>query len=194
MPDPSPQPSILVFAGSARRESFNKKLARAAAERIAPAGGAATFVDLADFPMPLYNQDLEDGQFPENAIRFKQMMVEHDAFLIACPEYNSSITPLLKNTIDWCSRSATKGEPSAYRGKTVALVATSPGALGGLRGLGPVRSILHNIGAHVIPQQLAVPQAFNVFDEQGALADEATVAKLDGVVAALVDTARRLKA
>ena len=86
MPDPSPQPSILVFAGSARRESFNKKLARAAAERIAPAGGAATFVDLADFPMPLYNQDLEDGQFPENAIRFKHMMVEHDAFLIACPE------------------------------------------------------------------------------------------------------------
>lgn len=188
-----PSCRILVFAGSARRESFNKKLAKVAASRIDHFGGEATFADLADFPMPLYNQDLEDGQFPDAAIRFKQLMIDHDGFLIASPEYNSSITPLLKNTIDWCSRSATKGEASAYRGKIAALVATSPGALGGLRGLGPVRSILHSMGVHVIPQQLAVPKAFAAFDDQGALVDDGIVGKLDGVVQTLLDTARRLK-
>lgn len=185
---------ILVFAGSARRGSFNKTLARFAAERLGAAGAEANFVDLADLPMPLYNQDLEDGQFPENAGAFKKMMIEHDGFLIAAPEYNSSITPLLKNTIDWCSRSATKGEASAYRGKVAALVAASPGSMGGLRGLGHVRSILHSMGVIVIPQQLAVSQAHQAFDEHGALRDEKTAGRLDGIVEALVDTTRRLKA
>jgi len=188
-------PRILVFAGSARNESVNKKLAHAAAERARGAGAEVTEIDMREFPLPVYDGDLEssDGP-PENVTRLKTLMTEHDGFVIACPEYNSSITPLLKNVIDWVSRPV-EGDPGlvAFRGKCVALLAGSPGGLGGLRGLVTVRSILGNLGVLVLPDQLAVPRAHKAFDDDGALADDTLGAKIDNVVRALVETTDKLK-
>jgi NAD(P)H-dependent FMN reductase len=187
-------PRILAFAGSARTGSLNKKLVRVAAARTRQAGAELTEIDLRDFPMPLYDGDLESAEGPpEHATRLRSLMAEHDGFLIACPEYNSSITPLLKNTIDWISRPV-EGEPPlvAFRGKCVALLAASPGRLGGLRGLVTVRSILGNLGVFVLPDQLAVPHARRAFAEDGSLADEGLGKKIDALVATLVDTTRKL--
>lgn len=166
---------ILAFAGSARTDSFNKKLVRIAAEGARAAGAEVTFIDLRDFQMPLYDGDLEAaGGLPDNAKKLKQLMISHHGFLIAAPEYNSSITPLLKNAIDWASRPESDDEPSlvCYEGKTVALMSASPGALGGLRGLVHVRSIFGNIGAFVLPDQVSIPKAYEAFDATGALKDE----------------------
>eukprot|EP00913_Durusdinium_trenchii_P035354 g33084.t1 len=130
-----------------------------------------TLIDLNDYPLPLFNEDLESEQgMPENAARLKALFVEHDGFLISCPEYNSSITPLLKNTIDWISRREGDEPPLvAYKGKAASLMAASPGGLGGLRGLVHVRSILGNIGVIVLPEQQAVSKAFEAFDDEGEL-------------------------
>jgi NAD(P)H-dependent FMN reductase len=167
------KPKILAFAGSSRKDSYNKKLIRIAADAARKAGADVTLLDLKDYPLPLFDQDYEAEQgMPENGAKLKKLMVEHDGFLISCPEYNSSITPLLKNVIDWASRSA-PNEPAlvAYQGKAVALMAASPGALGGLRGLVHVRAILGNIGVIVLPDQVAVPKAFEAFNEDGSLKD-----------------------
>ena len=146
-------PRILAFAGSLRRESFNKKLVPIAAKGARDAGAEVTLIDLADFPLPLFDQDLEARQgMPENGKKLKQLFIDHDGLLIASPEYNSSITAVLKNTIDWVSRPA-PDEPSlvAFRSKVATLMSASPGALGGLRRLVHVRSILGNIGVIVLP-------------------------------------------
>jgi chromate reductase len=190
------KPSILAFAGSARKESFNKKLVRAAAEGARRAGADVTVVDLMDYPLPLFNEDLErEAGPPENALKLKQLFLEHAGLLISAPEYNSSITPLLKNTIDWVSRS-TDGEPplAAYRGKVAAIMAASPGALGGLRGLVHVRSILSSIGVLVLPDQIALPRAFEAFNDAGNLNDEKQQAKIDGLSNALAKTVTALSA
>ena len=167
----STAPKILAFAGSARAGSLNKKLVQVAAQGAEQAGAEVTYVDLAKFPMPLYDQDLQEREgFPESVLAFKSLMKSHQGFLIACPEYNSSITPLLKNTIDWASRPEPGEAPLAltcFKGKAAAIMSTSPGGLGGLRGLGHVRSILDSIGVLVIPDQMAVPGAMSAFDEQG---------------------------
>lgn len=168
-------PKILAFAGSARRDSWNKRLVRIAAQGAEQAGAEVTLIDLADYPMPLFDQDLEaDAGMPAAARAFKTLLVAHDGFLIASPEYNSAFSPLLKNAIDWASRSESADEPSllAYRGKQAAIMATSPGALGGLRGLVFLRMLLGNLGITVLPEQQAVPQAFKAFGEDGALLDE----------------------
>lgn len=183
------QPKILVFAGSARRDSFNKKLAREAAEDAKTAGGEVTFIDLADYPMPLFNGDLEDESgLPENAKKIKALMKEHHAFIIASPEYNSSITGLLKNTIDWASREETDDEPPlvCYKGKIVLLLSASPGGLGGIRSLIHVRSILGNIGCIVLPDQLSIPVAHEAFDEEGRLKDARKKKQLIRLTADLV--------
>ena len=168
------KPRILAFAGSARNDSYNGRLVRVAAEGARNAGADVTTVDLRDYPLPLFDEDIEREQgTPENATRLKQLFIEHDGLLIASPEYNSSITPLLKNTIDWVSRPAEGESPlAAYRGKVAALMAASPGGLGGLRGLVHVRSILANIGVIVRPDQVAIPRAFEAFDDAGRLKDE----------------------
>lgn len=187
-------PRILVFAGSARRESFNKRLASVVARGTREAGAEVTEVDLAELPMPLYDGDLEarDG-VPENAQKFKQLLKEHHGFVIACPEYNSSITPLLKNTIDWASRPE-EGEPPlvCFRGKVAGLVSASPGALGGLRGLVHVRAILGNIGVLVVPDQVAVGRAHEAFDSEGELIDEKQRASVHGVGKRVVEVAGAL--
>lgn len=166
-------PKILAFAGSTRKDSFNKKLVKIAADAARAAGAQVTYVDLKDIPMPLYDGDLETEQgIPENAKKFKAMLLAHDGLLISAPEYNSSITGVLKNTIDWASRPL-PGEAAfaSFAGKACSLMSASPGALGGLRGLVTVRSLLSNMRVIVLPDQVAVPKAHEAFDADGKLKD-----------------------
>jgi NAD(P)H-dependent FMN reductase len=163
------EPRILAFAGSARRESFNKTMIKIATAGAEAAGAKVTLIDLADYPLPLFNQDEEAAEgLPENAVKLKQLFLEHNGLLMACPEYNSSITPLWKNTIDWVSRQAPgEGPLAAYKGKVATIMSASPGKLGGLRGLVTVRSILGNIGVVVLPEQIAIAEANNNFTAEG---------------------------
>jgi NAD(P)H-dependent FMN reductase len=161
--------SVLVFAGSARRDSLNKKLARLAAEAIGTAGGSASFIDLDDFVMPLYHGDLEAREgVPARTRELAELIRVHDALLIASPENNASVSSLLKNTLDWLSR-IKEFDPLA--GKTAALMAASPGAFGGVRGLYHLRAILNTLGVEVLAQQFLLPRAHQAFDTQGKLAD-----------------------
>tara|TARA_R110002049_G_scaffold94988_4_gene233433 strand:+ start:5394 stop:5969 length:576 start_codon:yes stop_codon:yes gene_type:complete len=165
------KPRILAFSGSARRESFNQRLVEFAATNARAAGAEVTVINLRDFPMPIMNQDIEreDGP-PENATRLKTLFIEHDGLLLAAPEYNSSITPLLKNALDWVSRRVGDEPPMvAYRNKTAALLSASPGRLGGLRGLVHTRAILSTLGMLVMPGQASISSAAAAFDENGAL-------------------------
>ncbi|MCR4337142.1 MAG: NAD(P)H-dependent oxidoreductase [Candidatus Omnitrophica bacterium] len=187
---------VLAFAGSARTASFNKKLIKVAVEAVKKIGAEVTLVDLKDYPMPLFDQDSEATQgMPENARKVKEMMISHDAFLISAPEYNSSITPLLKNILDWASRVNSPNENSliAYKGKVAALLSASPGALGGLRGLETLRSILGNIGVIVLPTQLAVSKANEAFHDDGRLKDSKQQESLEKVVKELVEVVCKLK-
>jgi NAD(P)H-dependent FMN reductase len=191
----SATPSILAFAGSARKDSFNKKVLRIAAEGARRAGAEVTLIDLRDFPLRLFDQDLEAAEgAPAEAVRLKGLFVAHDGLLIASPEYNSSISPLLKNAIDWVSRPA-KGEKPlvAFSGKVAALLAASPGALGGLRGLVHVRSILGNIGVVVLPDQAVVSGAADAFGEDGGLRDPKLAERVAGIGSALAAFIGRLK-
>ncbi|WP_348826759.1 NAD(P)H-dependent oxidoreductase [Halomonas sp. RT37] len=187
------RPRILVFAGSAREDSFNKRLAKLMAQRIDALGGQATFVDLRDFPMPIYDGDLEAGEgLPEHASRLKRMFMEHQGLAIASPEYNGFITPLLKNTIDWVSRpDGDLGALEPYQNKVAAIVGASPGGLGGLRALPLLRQLLSNIGVTVLPDQLAVGGAGSAFHEDGSLADEGKAKALDNICQRLVTTLAR---
>ncbi len=177
------KPRILAFAGSARAESVNHRLVQIAAEGARSAGADVTVLELKDYPLPLFDQDLEQQQgTPANAATLKQLFLNHDGLLISSPEYNGSITPLLKNTIDWVSRPAADEAPlAAYKGKVAALMAASPGGLGGLRGLVHVRSILSSIGVIVLPDQVAVPRAFEAFDDGGQLKNEKQQAQVRGL-------------
>jgi len=167
--------NILAFSGSSRRESFNKKLLAIAALGAEEGGANVTLIDLADYPMPVFNQDLEDEKgIPKNALEFKRLLTNHDAFIIASPEYNSSFSPLLKNVIDWASRTESDTEPpmEAYQGKMAAILAASPGALGGLRGLVCLRMLLSNLGVAVLPDQQTIPRADKAFNGDGLLIDD----------------------
>jgi NAD(P)H-dependent FMN reductase len=188
-------PKFLAFAGSLRRESYNKRLVRNAAAVARAAGAEVTLLDLADHPMPLFDEDLEKRGTPEPATRFKRALVEHQGLLLSCPEYNSSITGVLKNAIDWASRPAPGEAPLvAFRGKVVALFAASPGALGGLRGLVHVRAILGNLGMIVLPDQLAVPRAHEAFDDGDRLAAEPQQSQLEAICRRLLEVTRALQA
>jgi len=187
-------PRILAFAGSARKDSYNKKVLAAAAEGARKAGAEVTLIDLADYPLPIYDGDLEAGEgLPENAVRLKALFKEADALLLACPEYNGSITPLLKNTIDWVSRPYA-GEPSlaCFAGKTAALLSASPGALGGIRGLAHVRQILSGIQMLVLANQRAVSKANEAFDADGRLKDEKQAGLVKALGAELARTTAKL--
>jgi chromate reductase, NAD(P)H dehydrogenase (quinone) len=160
---------ILAFAGSLRGASFNKKLVAVAAETARELGCDVDLVDLRDFPMPIYDGDYEqsDGQ-PQTAKDLKARILACDALLVGCPEYNASITAVLKNTIDWVSRPQ-PGEPSAFKGRPAALLAASMGPIGGLRGLSPVRDIFDQLGVLTVPTQFALGTAQNAFDDEGNL-------------------------
>jgi NAD(P)H-dependent FMN reductase len=168
------QPRILAFAGSARSGSLNKRLVQIAEGGARAAGARVTGVDLRDLPLPIYDGDLEAAEgLPPNARKLKELMSQHDGLMISSPEYNSSISPLLKNAIDWASRQESPTEPplACFRGKVAVLMSASPGNLGGLRGLVHLRSILGNIKVIVLPDQVAVSKAHEAFDENGRLKD-----------------------
>lgn len=187
---------ILAFAGSARKDSYNKKLVAIAAQGARGAGAEVTVIDLRDYPLPIFDEDLESGEgTPANATRLKDLFEAHDGLLIASPEYNSSISALLKNTIDWVSR-PTPGKPGlyCYAGKVAAIMSASPGALGGLRGLVTVRSILGNIDVIVLPGQRAIAKAFEAFDPSGALKNPKDQEAIAGIGAELARTLAKLRA
>lgn len=186
---------IIAFAGSVRRDSVNRKLGRAAVELGQQAGLPIEWLELADYPLPLYHGDLEEAQgLPDNALRLKELLTPAAALLIVSPEYNSSLTPLLKNTLDWLSRSASEDEPplSVYQNKLAALLSASPGALGGLRGLFHLREILQNIGVTVLPKQFAMASAYSKFDAAGQLTDPQARQQVANVVNSLASMTRRL--
>jgi NAD(P)H-dependent FMN reductase len=188
---------LLAFAGSLREGSFNKKLVRIAADGAREAGADVTFVDLREFNLPIYNGDEEADQgLPEGAKRLKKMMSDCDGFLISSPEYNSSISGALKNAIDWASRPQDKDEPPlvAYKGKVAGIMAASPGGLGGLRGLVHLRAILGNIQVLVIPDQRAISQAHEAFDEQGNLTNERDQSAIKAIGRRVAELAGSIKA
>lgn len=190
-------PSILVFAGSARRDSLNKKLARAAAAAVERAGARATFVDLDDYAMPLYHGDLEAASgLPEAALRLRELFLRHQGLAIASPENNASVSALTKNTLDWLSRGIGDGRGdnsglAPYAGKVAALLAASPGAYGGMRALPHLRQILGTLGVTVLSEQVAVGRAHEAFEPDGALKAPHAGA-VDKLMARLADVTARL--
>ena len=184
---------IIALSGSIRKHSYNTKLAKAAVVSLKEKGADANFIDLAAYEMPLYNGDLEsESGLPDTARALKAVFVEASGFFIASPEYNSSFSALLKNTIDWISRPSEKGEPAllAFNGKVAGIGATSLGALGGLRGLVPLRMLLGNIGVHVIPNQIALPNATEGFDNDGVISSTPMQAMLERVTTQLLETSK----
>jgi chromate reductase, NAD(P)H dehydrogenase (quinone) len=182
---------VLAFSGSSRRESLNKKLLHVIVEAVRlHAGAEVTVVDLNDFSMPLYNGDLEDEKgLPEAASKLISQIQAHTALLITSPEYNSYFTPLLKNTIDWCTR----GEDNPFEGKVIAVASASPGMHGGVRSMTHARQLLLHLGAHIVPTQCIVPHADKAFSAEGKLTVERTQKSVDAFAADLVRTARQLQ-
>lgn len=190
------QARILAFAGSTRKASMNKRLVAAAAKSAELAGADVTLIDLADYPLPIFDQDYEaENGIPENATKLKQLFSDHNGLLIASPEYNGSLTALLKNVIDWLSRRA-EGEPmkAAFLGKTAAIMATSPGGLGGIRGLVHLRSILQDIGILVMPDQITLSEGHAAFNDDGSLNNERKQGSVDALAKGLVETIQKLHA
>lgn len=187
-------PKILVLPGSTRSGSHNVKLAALAAKELTLLDAEVTRISLADYPLPIYEADLESraGQ-PENAVKLKQMIMAHQGVFITSPEYSASVTPLLKNALDWVSRVRERGDPAyaAYKGRVFAIASASPTATGGLRSLMALRQILElGCGALVIPEQVAVQQAETAFDEMDNIADSRTANLLRAQLARLVELAR----
>jgi chromate reductase, NAD(P)H dehydrogenase (quinone) len=199
--------SILVFAGSTRAQSHNRKLAHVAAQLAREAGASVTHIELSDFDVPLYNADLESRGTPRDVIRLKELFFSHAGHLIVSPEYNGSYTALLKNTIDWVSSPAkaggdTRAETAAqwssgtkpFRGKVVGLLSASPGALGGLRSLEHLAPLVRNLGCWLAPTQFALGRASEAFDAQGQLKDDKQTASMKAVVEQVIHGASRLGA
>jgi chromate reductase, NAD(P)H dehydrogenase (quinone) len=187
-------PRILAFAGSLRQGSYNKRLLRIAAEGAHEAGAEVTVIDLADYPMPLYDGDLERNEgMPEKARAFKKLLTGHHGLLIASPEYNSGMTAALKNAIDWASRRSDAEERplAVFTGKVAAILGTSTGSYGAMRSLGHTRMVLTAVGVLVIPQQRAVPKAPEAFDGD-RLKDPELDKGIRAIGARLIEVARRL--
>ena len=186
----SAKPRILAFAGSARRDSLNKKFLAVAVAAAREAGADVTHLDLNDLPLPLYHGDLEDENgLPENAKKLVALIAQHDGLLIASPEYNSMFTPLLKNTLDWCTRA----DDDPLPGKVAAVISASPGAFGGVRSLVLAQQLLLKLGCHLVPGQCALPHAGKAFDADGKLTDARTEKSLRSLMTALVATAARFQ-
>ena len=187
-------PKILVFAGSFRTGSHNARLAALAAKHLALADADVTRISLQDFPLPLYDGDDEARSGPPDpAVKLKRMLMRHGGVFIASPEYNASVSPLLKNAIDWVSRVREGAEPplAAYRNRVFAIGAASPGTLGGYRSLMALRQVLElGCGATVLPEQLAVRDAATAFDEEDELRDPRAAEAFKTLLRRLVDAAR----
>lgn len=190
------RPKILAFAGSLRQESYNKKLIQYAIQGAKEAGAEVTYIDLRDFPMPIYDATIEEKEgLPPNALKIKELMWKNEGFMIASPEYNSSISGVLKNTIDWASRPAIPEEAnlSCFVDKVALIMSASTGSLGGLRGLVHLRSILENIYTLVLPYQKAIPHAIDAFDDQGHLKNPKQAEDIKSLGKKLAETIAKLK-
>ncbi|MDP3412097.1 MAG: NAD(P)H-dependent oxidoreductase [Polaromonas sp.] len=193
----STPPKLLIFAGSTRLASFNRKLAHAAAGLARAAGAEVTHIELADFDIPIYNADLEAKGTPADVMKLKQILFEHPAWIICSPEYNGSYTALLKNTIDWVS-SPVKGDPAwqegfkSFSGKVVGMLSASPGALGGLRSQSHLAPLLLNAQCWVAPRAFALGHAGDAFDAQGDLVNEKHRSSVQAVITQVLDASRRL--
>ncbi len=189
------QPKILVFAGSLRTDSYNKKIAKIAMHGAERAGAEVTYVDLKDYPLPLYNAEIEESEgLPQNALKLKELLLKNDGFIIASPEYNSSVSGVLKNMIDWVSRKATPEEVylCCFIDKVALILSASPGGLGGHRGLVHLRSILENIFTFVLPAQKTIPNAAQAFDEHGNLKSAELQRSIEELGAKLTQVTRQL--
>ncbi|MBA8877786.1 NADPH-dependent FMN reductase [Phyllobacterium myrsinacearum] len=190
------QPKILVFAGSNRTGAFSGQVADVATRALATLGADVTRIALIDYPLPIMDQDLEaEKGIPDNAMKLGRLFAAHDGILIASPEYNSSIPPLLKNTIDWVSRISKDGEKplKPYAGKIVALCSSSDGNFAGIRGLYHLRSVLMNVGTQIISEQCSVAHAHEAFAEDGSFHDARTTRAMERVCQSLIDHARLAK-
>lgn len=180
---------LIFLSGSTKQGSVNTTLAKAACDIAAAQGASAEFIDLNDYTLPLFDEDGESQNgTPDNARALKAKFVESDGFFFATPEYNSSYSPLVKNTIDWLSRPHSDDEPMlhAFMNKGAAIAAASPGALGGIRALVPMRLLLSNIGVNVVGNQLALGKAHEAFNDNGALKDERMNGMLNGIINSLI--------
>ena len=189
-------PSILVLPGSTRPGSHNARLAALAAKELALIDADVTRISLADYPLPLYDGDFgrQSGQ-PENAHKLKRMFMAHQGVFIASPEYSASVTPVLKNVIDWISHVRDRGEPAhaAFKGRVFAISAASTEPGSGLYSLIALRQILElGCGALVIPEQVAIPHVDQAFDDMDNIIDAATAGLLRAQLARLVDMASLL--
>jgi chromate reductase, NAD(P)H dehydrogenase (quinone) len=188
---------ILVFAGSTRQNSYNRKLARVTAQMARASGAEVTHIELADFDVPMYNADLEAQGTPPDVMKLKQITYEHAAWIICTPEYNASYPALLKNTLDWIS-SPVRTDPvwnddfRSSRGKVVGVLSASPGALGGLRSQSHLIPLLLNLQCWVAPQTYALGRAGDAFDEQGRLKEEAARKRVHAVIDQVLWAATRL--
>ncbi|WP_137919365.1 NAD(P)H-dependent oxidoreductase [Hydrogenophaga sp. 2FB] len=190
---------LLIFAGSTRAQSHNRRLAHIAADMARNAGAQVTHIELADYELPIYNADLEARGTPAAAIRLKEIFHAHPAWVICSPEYNGSYTGLLKNTIDWVS-SPVKSDPEwtngikPFEGKVVGLLSASPGALGGLRSLSHLSPMLLNLQCWLTPKQFALSRANEAFDPEGQLFAESARLGVRGVVEQAIWAGQRLSA
>jgi chromate reductase len=188
-----PKPRILVVPGSLRTGSHNARLAALAAKELILAEAEVTKISLEDYMLPLFDADLAaSAGMPQAAVRLKRLFLAHQGILITSPEYSASVTPLIKNTIDWVSRVRDPGEPNyaAFKGRVFAIAAAANGSAGGLRSLMALRQILElGCGALVIPEQVAVARADQAFDEMDNLKDESLAAALKAAMRRLVELA-----
>lgn len=186
-------PKILCFSGSIRSGSVNVRLLDAAIMELAELDVEVTRISLADYPLPIYNGDLEnkDG-IPENAVKLAKLMSQHDGYLITCPEYNGSLPALMKNTIDWMTR-VPADQASPFKDKVAAIGACSPGGMGGIAMLYHLREILVRLGSLVVSEQVAVGNGFNAFDDHDKLTDQRSSQFLKAAVKSLATKATLLK-
>lgn len=183
-------PNILAFSGSLRSASFNQKAVRIAADGARSAGAHVTVISLKDFPLPLFDEDLEAASgMPEHAKKLKDLFLAHDGLLIASPEYNSTISAALKNALDWVSRATDPNESplSALSGKSAAILAASPSGYGGARGIAQLRTFLTNIHINVIAAEVTIPKAHESFAEDGSLHDQTLANSVRALGKSLVD-------
>jgi NAD(P)H-dependent FMN reductase len=184
---------LIAIAGSLRAQSFNKNLVKIAAKGAEEAGAEVRYVDLADFAIPLYSEDLEAEGTPASVNDLKHLFAQADGILLASPEYNGSISGVLKNALDWLSRPSKDAEiGSAFQGKVAGIMATSPGGLGGIRGLAHTRDILFNLGVMVSPKQVAVGSSYQAFNSEGQLTDADMEQRVKALGAEVAETAKRL--
>ncbi|HSX14261.1 MAG TPA: NAD(P)H-dependent oxidoreductase [Chlamydiales bacterium] len=181
---------VIAFSGSTRSDSYNKKLVLQASEIAKQMGATVTVIDLKDYPIPFYDGDLEDKKgLPKKAKQLRDLMKSSDAMIIASPEYNGSVSAILKNTLDWMSRGEKGGySPEAFKGKKFAIMSASPGNGGGARGLAHLKQIIENAGGEVVPTKVSIKQAQTAFNEKGVIINPAVKKELQAEIRELLQT------